>query len=77
MTPHISSIFQLIENIDREVQGRSSQPPGDVEMLLGKFVSGDLSPDEKKGACDVLRNEPEWMNWMADRVKALRAVNQK
>jgi hypothetical protein len=43
-----------------------------VEIVLNKLLSGKLSAEEKRETCDLLRNEPEWVGWMADRVKARR-----
>jgi hypothetical protein len=68
-----SSVFAFLRNFEGgEVEGHSSNPPSEVEIVLNKLLSGKLSAEEKRETCDLLRNEPEWVGWMADRVKARR-----
>jgi len=55
------------------VQGRSSTPPQEIEVELTKLISGQLSHKERHQACDLLRNEPEWLGWMADQIKKRRS----
>lgn len=73
MASGFSSIFTFLQNFGGgEVEGHSANPPEEMAVVLNKLLSGQLSTEEKRDTCDLLRNEPEWVGWMASKIKERR-----
>lgn len=75
MSPKFSSIFEFLGNCDQEVQGRSQKPPAEIEAELMKLIGGDLSGEERLRAFELLRDEPQWIAWLAGKIKERRDVS--
>lgn len=75
MNADFSSLLRLLEGLDGEVRGRETrQPPREVETLLEKLLSGELKGDsERKEVFELLRKEPDWLAWLAGKIKSRRA----
>ncbi len=75
MNADFSSLLRLLESLDGEVRGRESrQPPQEVETLLEKLLSGQLTGEsEREEVFELLRREPDWLAWLAGRIKSRRA----
>jgi hypothetical protein len=66
----------LIEFLDRlgpEVSGRSISGPGaEAITQIERFARGECEEDERHEVCEMLRLNPVWIRWLADRVKEAR-----
>lgn len=67
----------LIEFLDRfgpEVVGHSVQepPPEELRQRLERFVAGQCDHSEIDAMCLLLRTEPQWVDWVAERVREQR-----
>jgi hypothetical protein len=72
-----SADFQiLLEFLGRcgpEVSGNHLGTPRTLEAeKLIRFAYGDCAEDERIEVCHLLRLNPAWIRWLADRVKLAR-----
>lgn len=78
----MSNDFQtLVEFLDRcgpeavEVEGHGLSIPGDREAaLLKRFADGQCNAEERTEICTLLRHNPTWLRWLANRVKQTRSA---
>lgn len=58
---------------EAEVSGRMhNAPSGDLREKLERFVEGTCSESEKLQICELIRNDPACIKWVADRIKEKR-----
>ena len=56
-----------------EVEGRERQDlPKDVQAKLRELAQGNLPESERSQLFNLLKENPAWIGWLADEVKALR-----
>jgi hypothetical protein len=69
-------IFRFLELTEGEVQGRqSARPPQDVEQMLRRLLSGELDAPKRKQLCEMLRDQPRWLAWLAEQIKNRRKTS--
>lgn len=69
-------LMKFIARLDEDVEGLQFSPPeGEIREQLERLFAGNCSEEDKTLICDALRGHPEWIQWIADRVKAQRASN--
>jgi len=70
----ISTLFAFLERFGPEVAGREvSLPHEEVARKLLRFARGECDTSERAEACEILRQNPSWLRWLADRVRGNRA----
>jgi hypothetical protein len=73
MLAEFKVLFRLLELAEGEVQGRqSARPPPQVERSLRALLSGDLDQEKRRKLCEVLREQPRWLAWLAEQIKNRR-----
>jgi len=73
MLAEFKVLFRLLELMEGEVQGRqSARPPPRVERSLRALLSGELDEGQRRQLCEVLREQPRWLAWLADQIKNRR-----
>jgi hypothetical protein len=73
MLAEFKVVFRFLELTEGEVQGRqSARPPARVEKSLRALLSGELDEGQRKQLCEVLREQPRWLAWLADQIKKRR-----
>jgi hypothetical protein len=80
LTDTVNTDFKvLIDFLDRfgpEVSGHEmAQPPSEAVAILQRFAMGKCDERERAEVCEMLRLNPVWLRWLADRVKAMRAAS--
>ena len=75
MNTDIKTLLEFLDRFAPEASGRGEPPApqGDVTVKLERFARGDCSPAERAEVCEMLRSHPEWLRWLAERVKLARA----
>ncbi|MGB7837696.1 MAG: hypothetical protein WBL40_06260 [Terrimicrobiaceae bacterium] len=69
-------LFRFLELTEGEVQGRqSARPPAHVEQLLHGLLSGELDEPKRKQLCELLRDQPRWLAWLAEQIKNRRKTS--
>ena len=48
------------------------RPPPEVENLLRGLLSGELDEGKRRQLCEVLREQPRWLTWLAEQIKHRR-----
>lgn len=79
MENELTALFGFLDRFGSEVTARGiSAPESDVAEKLIRFAKGECSTEERTEVCEVLRQNPAWLRWLADHVKLSRtqAVNQ-
>ena len=65
-----TALFEFLERFGPEVNGRNISRPTDEEAeRFQRFVQGKASPEEREQLCEMLRENPVWIGWLASRVK--------
>jgi hypothetical protein len=73
MLAEFKVVFRFLELSEGEVQGRqSARPPPQVEKSLRALLSGELDEGQRRQLCEVLREQPKWLAWLADQIKKRR-----
>jgi hypothetical protein len=73
MLAEFKVVFRFLELSEGEVQGRqSARPPSRVEKSLRALLSGELNEVQRRQLCEVLREQPRWLAWLADQIKNRR-----
>ena len=69
-------LFRFLELTEGEVHGRqSAQPPPHVERMLRGLLSGELDAPKRKQLCELLRDQPRWLAWLAEQIKNRRKTS--
>jgi hypothetical protein len=69
-------IFRFLELSEGEVQGRqSARPPAHVERMLRGLLSGELDAPKRRELCELLRDQPRWLGWLAEQIKSRRKAS--
>lgn len=67
-------LMRFMERLEPDVEGREFAPPaGEMKERLENLLAGRCSETDRTALCEVLRGHPEWIQWVADRVKAARS----
>lgn len=70
----LKTLIDFLGRLGPEVGGRDLRQPHDEAALkLERFARGDCAEAERREVCELLRANPGWLRWVADRVKAERA----
>lgn len=77
------SEFQLLaaflERCEAEVQGRgrSDGLTEETRIKLERLTKGECSPQERQELCEALRENPDWISWVVDRIKHKRVTARR
>ena len=75
MTKNLSTLFEFLGAIEREVEGHAGrQPSKEAEVLIRKVFGLKASPEERRRVCELLRSQPGWIEWFAEQIKLSRKV---
>ncbi len=68
------TLMDFLEQVEPEVVGHAVQEPPPLELRerLERFVAGNCVKTEIDAICILLRAEPQWVDWVADRVREQR-----
>lgn len=70
-----SLIIDFLERVGPEACGRGvAEPPSDAARLLEQLARGECDEQERRAVCQMLREHPAWMRWLAGLVKLERPV---
>ncbi len=73
MADEFEKVVRFLERAEAEVAGRGDLlPASDLRQQIERMVSGECSEEEKEQICEAVRDHPEWVKWMAEKVKAKR-----
>ncbi len=71
-------LVEFLGRCETEDLGHSLSAPRTKEAaMLLRFASGKSSEEEQVEVCSQLRLHPAWLRWLADRVKAARALGNR
>ena len=69
-----TALFQFVERFGPEVSGHNLlQPGGEHADRFERFVRGQASTEEREKLCELLRDNPHWLQWLASRIKDERS----
>lgn len=72
-----NTLFSFRERFNAEVGGRGiPQPPAEIAVKLLRFAGGECDAVERTEVCEILRQNPPWLRWLADRVRRNREATQ-
>ena len=73
MNHPFTTILQFLHDADCEVQGREALAP-DAPTLkrLERFARGDATEQERSELCQLIKQNPQWVSFLAESVKRLR-----
>ena len=78
MENELTALFGFLGRFGVEVEGRQSSVPEDeVAEKLIRFAKGECAPEERGEVCEILRANPAWLRWLADKVKLGRTEGLK
>lgn len=64
----------FLDHFGREVEGRElSEPTQEAKAKLEQLARGTLPDAEQAEVWDLLNQNPEWVHWLAQEVKAFAA----
>lgn len=73
MNTDFKTLIDFLGRYGSEVSGREMpQPDTHAANLLERFARGECESDERRKVCEMLRLEPAWLRWLADRVRMAR-----
>jgi hypothetical protein len=68
-----TALFQFVERFGPEVSGRNlPQPVGEHAEDFERFIRGEATTEERQKLCELLRDNPHWLRWLASRIKEER-----
>lgn len=69
-----TALFEFIERFGSEVNGRNIARPTDEHAeRFERFVQGKASAEEREQLCELLKDNPVWLRWLATRIKESNA----
>ena len=75
MNNDFQTLVEFLGRCEPEVTGRGAAAPQQEEAeRLERFASGDCDNQERAKLCTLLRLNPNWLRWLADRVKQTRST---
>lgn len=78
MQNQLTELFGFFGRYGYEVFGREVSPPDDnAAAQLLRFAQGECTPEERAQVCELLKQNPAWLRWIADRVKSGRAAGRE
>ena len=73
MSNDFKTLIDFLDRFGPEVSGKATMAPhSDDVAKLQRFVAGACDKDERNEICELLRQHPAWLRWLADRVKMAR-----
>jgi hypothetical protein len=73
MNNDFKTLVDFLERFGPEASGRELPgPPAEAAAKLQRFADGACAADERGEVCELLRQHPAWLRWLADRVKMAR-----
>ena len=70
----IGVLFAFLGKFGPDAAGHETGHPQVEVALLERFSEGKCNARERQNVCDMLRLHPDWLRWLADRVKRKRLV---
>jgi hypothetical protein len=68
------TLIDFLSRHGSEVSGRAmAQPDATVAAMIERFARGECEETERRDVCEMLRSQPAWLRWLADRVRMARA----
>jgi hypothetical protein len=68
-------LARFLEHFGDEVEGRAvAEPTKDAQTRLRKLAQGNLPETERGELFALLNQNPAWVGWLAQEVKALRST---
>jgi hypothetical protein len=74
LSTDFSILFRFLDTLDRQVTGRQADHlPPEIEATLQQLLNGEAPGEtERKALFQALRENPSWIAWLANQVKARR-----
>lgn len=73
MNNDFETLVEFLAKCGPEVAGRALSTPDRMEVArLERFATGACDSDERAKLCTLLRLNPTWLRWLANRVKQTR-----
>jgi hypothetical protein len=73
MNTDVRILMEFLGQTAAEVSGRENpEPHGEMASLLERFAQGQCSQEERAKVCQILRDNPAWLRWLADHVRVTR-----
>ena len=73
MSDDFSLLFQFLDRVGDEVQGRGDRSlDAEKTALIERFIAGGCSEKDRRELSEFLQLHPAWIRWIADRVQATR-----
>lgn len=75
MKNDFNTLVGFLDRFGSEVSGRAQMgPQSDSAAKLQRFVEGACEKSERADVCEMLRLNPTWLRWVAERVKMARNI---
>lgn len=69
----LQAVMEFLASVQPEVSGRSyALPAGALKERLERLATGGDSDQDKAALCEEVRGHPEWIQWLAQRIKERR-----
>jgi hypothetical protein len=73
MSKDFKTLIDFLDRFEPEVTGKALvAPEGEVASKLERFAAGQCEKEERAEVCAILRSNPTWLRWLAERVKMTR-----
>jgi hypothetical protein len=68
------TLVAFLDRFEHEVVGRTAEqePAAEMQERLERFAEGECSENEREELCATIRDNPELVRWLAERVKRKR-----
>lgn len=77
MKEDLDILIDFLGRFGSEVSGRgTAEPDAGVTAKLERFARGECARDERREICELLRSEPAWLRWLANRVRMARTQGE-
>lgn len=75
MSNDFNTLIDFLDRFGPEVSGKALiAPDSDAAAKLQRFAAGACDKDERSKVCEMLRDHPAWLRWLAERVKMARSA---
>ncbi len=74
MSNDFKTLVDFLDRFGPEVSGKALVAPQDeAAVKLQRFAVGACNEAERSEVCEMLRQHPAWLRWLADQVKRARS----
>lgn len=68
------TIAEFLSRVDCEVEGRDAVLDSDTRVRLEQFAAGELDEAQRNELCELMREQPGLVAYLAEAIKSRRAA---